>query len=218
MPALLNGAVKPAGWTHTDTAPLDPTYGAGILNIDNSYLTLAAGEHTFTSAASGSPTAIDTGAALPSQGWDLATITNPQLQSNYLTQSNHYLFDLSSSTAPAFTLTSTLTWWKQSGYTSINNLDLLLFNAQTGATIAISDSSIDNVQQLFVQNLTPGQYDLVVEKSNTNIVTPSETYAVAFNFSPVPEPSTYYLLLVLSLAPILFPSHRLRTFLRALSI
>ena len=34
---LLNGATKPAGWSHTSTQPLDLTYGAGEVNVFNSW-------------------------------------------------------------------------------------------------------------------------------------------------------------------------------------
>ena len=41
---LLDGAVKPTGWTHSAMMPLDPSNGAGIVNIFNSYEILAAGD------------------------------------------------------------------------------------------------------------------------------------------------------------------------------
>jgi len=198
---LLNGAVKPAGWTHTATAPLDPTYGSGILNVYNSYLNLRAGEFASATATSGSLAAIDTGPTLPGQGWDLASITTAFNGGSYTSQSAHYLFDLTTSGSQQFTLTSTLTWWRQAGQAAINNLDLYLFNATTGTQIALSDSPVDNVQQLYVPGLTPGRYDLVVLKNGGTplsgggtVVSPSETYALAFNFAPIPEPSTFLLL------------------------
>ncbi|HXF10917.1 MAG TPA: hypothetical protein VN625_09040, partial [Desulfuromonadaceae bacterium] len=40
---LLNGAVKPAGWSNTLSQPLDLRYGAGMLNVFNSYRQLAGG-------------------------------------------------------------------------------------------------------------------------------------------------------------------------------
>jgi len=201
---LLNGAVKPADWTHTDTAPLDPKYGAGILNVYNSYMNLRAGEYGNSGATSGAVAAIDSGGIVPDEGWDLSSITNAlDGTGNYVNQSNHYLIDLASDAGSAFTLTSTLTWWRQSGQQDINNLDLYLFDATTGTTISLSDSTVDNVQQLYVPNLLPGQYDLVVVKNggaplsgSGTVVTPSETYALAFNFSPVPEPSVSWLLLL----------------------
>jgi hypothetical protein len=211
---LLNGATKPPGWTHTDTAPLDPNYGAGIVNVYNSYLNLVAGEYRSSASTSGSAAPVSAGVIVPDQGWNLATITTPLLSGSYTSESDHYLFDLTSSTAPQFTLTSTLTWWRQAGQTDINNLDLYLFDVTTGDAIAVSDSTVDNVQELYVQDLGPGDYDLVVLKdggqplsSGGTVVSGSETYALAFNFSPVPEPpASWLLLLALLLIPLRKPA------------
>ena len=41
---LLNGAVKPSDWTNTAPSPLDFHYGAGVLNVFNSYEQLAGGK------------------------------------------------------------------------------------------------------------------------------------------------------------------------------
>jgi hypothetical protein len=206
---LLNGAVKPIDWSHTDTAPLDPAYGAGILNVYNSYENLAAGEYAPSGTTAGSAGSINTGAIVPDEGWDLSSVTTAfDGTSNYINQSNHYRFDLSGETAGSFTLTSTLTWWRQAGQSAINNLDLYLFDAATGMQIAISDSDVDNVEELYVQGLPPGEYDLVVLKNGGTsitggggtVVSAAETYAVAFNFAPatapVPEGSACWLVLV----------------------
>ena len=195
--ALLNGAIKPPDWTHTGTAPLDTRYGAGILNVYNSYMNLRAGEHGISGATAGPVAAISSGSLEPEEGWDLATMTTAyDGTSSYINESNHYLFNLTAATAPAFTLTSTLTWWRQNGQTKINNLDLYLFDATTGATIAVSDSTVDNVQQIYAQDLAPGEYDLVVEKVGGTVVSASETYGLAFDFAPVPEPSAWWLLIL----------------------
>ena len=171
---LLNGAVKPQGWANTPTAPLDPRYGAGIANVYNSYLNLKAGEYASSGVTSGSVGSIRTGTIVPDEGWNLATITSLSSVSGtdttYTTESDHYLFDLSAATARDFRLTCTLTWWRQFGETAINNLDLYLFNASTGTTIAMSDSTVDNVQELYPMHdgeplaLAPGEYDIVVAK------------------------------------------------------
>ena len=42
---LLNGAIKPADWTNHAASPLDTRYGAGVLNVFNSYKQLAGGKH-----------------------------------------------------------------------------------------------------------------------------------------------------------------------------
>lgn len=194
---LLNSAVKPSDWSHTATAPLDPRYGAGILNVFNAYNQLHAGQLSLSASISGSLSVDQTGAVSKSVGWNLATIKNSHsLLSGYQDQTDHYLFDLSASAGSEFTLTSTLTWWRDRNQTAINNLDLYLFNESTGAVISLSDSAVDNVQQLYINNLAPGEYDLAVEKLAANLVTPSETYALALNVTPVPEPGAPALLLI----------------------
>jgi hypothetical protein len=188
---LLNGAVKPTGWTHTATEPLDPTYGSGILNVDNSYMNLRGGKYGASSTTSGTASANGSGAAISSlEGWNFTTITNTGSNNNYTPADAHYLFNLSSTAGSEFTLTSTLVWWKQYNASTINNLDLYLFNVSTGASIAISDSPVDNVQQLYVQDLAPGEYDLVVTKAGGGVVSQNETYALAFNFAAVGAPQS----------------------------
>src|SRR5262249_1545219 len=44
---LMNGAEKPSDWAHTATAPLDARYGAGVLNLWNSYRQLRGGKQAF---------------------------------------------------------------------------------------------------------------------------------------------------------------------------
>ncbi|MGA3171004.1 MAG: S8 family serine peptidase [Chthoniobacteraceae bacterium] len=210
---LLNGATKPAGWKSTvpaadyDTTPLDPITGAGILNVYNSYQNLIAGEHSYSTSLSG-PVQYTTGGAVePDEGWDLNTLTNSFSNGAYVDQSNHYLFDLSASAAPEFTLTATLIWWRELDQTEINNLYLYLFDTDTGQTVACSISTIDNTQEIYCQDLAPGDYDLAVVKSGSNAVSTSDTYALAFNFAPVPEPSAG-LLLAPGIAILCFFSHR----------
>ena len=40
---LLNGAVKPTAWSNPSPSPLDPRYGAGVVNVFNSYHQLLGG-------------------------------------------------------------------------------------------------------------------------------------------------------------------------------
>ncbi len=198
---LLNGATKPPGWTHTATAPLDPNYGAGIVNIYNSFLNLTAGEDAPSRSTSGALAPVTTGTILPDEGWDLSGIRTAFSLGAYVSEENHYLFDLTSATAPDFTLTSTLTWDRQANQTAINNLFLYLYDTDTDTQVAVSDSTVDNVQELTVTNLAPGDYDLIVEKnggqsitSGGAVVSGTETYALAYDIAPVPEPSATWLL------------------------
>lgn len=214
---LLNGAVKPTGWTNnynynssTGTVtsylaptayavtPLDPRYGAGIVNVYNSYQELAAGRQTYTAATAASgasiPAPVFTAASTHLSGWDLNTITTSSSSAN---AANHYVFDLSSSKGSSFGLTATLTWNMQTNQSVLNNLDLYLYNT-SGKLLASSTSKVDNVQQIEA-TLAPGIYDLEVVKLGAAEVSATETYAMAYNFtgfgqSSIPEPSALAML------------------------
>jgi hypothetical protein len=191
---LLDGAVKPAGWTHSAMMPLDPSNGAGILNIFNSYEILAAGEHgptlsSITASVGGNytPATNVAGALIPTSGWDFRTVTNTTSTDTI----NHYYFTLTS----AATATATLDWELQSNQTTLNNLDLLLFNVVSGTMVAESDSLVDNVEHIYLPSLGAGEYDLEVVKrgnsgTNTGFLDTGETYGLAYNFAQTPEPTT----------------------------
>jgi hypothetical protein len=181
---LLNGAVKPSDWTNTSTSSLDPRYGAGVVNVFNSYKQLSGGEQGYTVSSSvptNSPHPPVAAAAAISQlsGWDFNTI-NSDATSDAV---NHYFFNVTNNAGgAAFTATATLVWNRQNGQTSINNLDLFLYDAGTGSLIASSTSLVDNVEHLFVVQLPPGRYDLQVLKHGGAAVSTAETYALAFEF------------------------------------
>ena len=68
----------------------------------------------------------------------------------------------------------------------INNLDLYLYDVTTQSLLSTSVSTVDNVQQLYVGGLNPGDvYDMQVRKlgghgSSVN----QETYAFAYDIAP----------------------------------
>jgi Subtilase family len=183
---LLNGAVKPADWANPSPSPLDPRYGTGVLNVFNSYRQLAGGRHAFTASSS-----VPAGGAHPPvaamdnitglNGWDLNTSLSTASEDGV----NHYCFELNNSNA-GFTATVTLTWNRQFGQTSINDLDLFLYNADSGVLVASSVSLVDNVEHLHLNGLPPGRYDLQVLKKGGATVSAAETYALAFEFFPKP--------------------------------
>jgi hypothetical protein len=169
--------------------------GAGILNVYNSYENLAAGEHAFSVTTTGPVAPVSSGAIEPDEGWDLETMANvfSAEAGTYLDEANHYSFDLSAETAPEFTLTATLIWWRELDQTNINNFFLYLFDTDTDTTVAASLSTIDNVQEIYAPDLAPGDYDLAVVKSGSAVVSATDTYALAFDFAPVPEPGAPWL-------------------------
>jgi hypothetical protein len=185
---LLNGAIKPADWTNNAPSPLDTRYGAGVLNVFNSYEQLAGGKHGYvvsTSVASGGahPPTGNSGTISILSGWDFNT------NSSGLTTDavNHYYFNATNNSANAtFTLTATLVWNRQQNQTAINNLDLFLYNCASSNLVACSTSLVDNVEHIFLPKLAPGRYDLQVWKAagtpGATIVSGSETYALAWEF------------------------------------
>jgi hypothetical protein len=199
---LLNSATKPSGWSHTSTHPLDTDSGAGILEVNQAQLLLAAGQYAPTqnevlteAGTSHLPPNGETENLASYSGWNLGTLTNttgrtapPQPQDIYYDVSDNYYFDLSSGDAAAFYLNATLVWNRQSGRSSINNLDLFLYTAD-GSLVASSVSSVDNVEHIYTRHLAPGRYVLQIHKPyNNGRITDSETYALAFNFRAAPTP------------------------------
>ncbi len=182
---LLNGAVKPADWTNSNTSPLDARYGAGVLNLFNAYEQLAGGKQGYVVATSVStngphPPTGDTGAVSALNGWDFNTNSSSATTDGV----NHYYFNVTNSVSDAnFTATATLVWNRQLGETNINDLDLFLFNSVNSNLVACSTSRVDNVEQLWLPQLPPGRYDLQVFKNGgTDVVSDAEAYALAFEF------------------------------------
>ena len=182
---LLNGAVKPADWTNSPSSPLHSRYGAGVLNVFNSYEQLAGGKNSYIASSSVAlggahpPTgAVGTIGAL--SGWDFNTDTSSVIQDHV----NHYYFNVTNSENNArFMATATLVWNRQNGQTALNNLGLFLYNAANSNLVACSTSLVDNVQHIFMPQLPQGRYDLQVWKAGgTGTVSLSETYALAWAF------------------------------------
>jgi hypothetical protein len=182
---LLNGAIKPADWTNNPPSPLDTRYGAGVLNVFNSYEQLAGGKHGYivsTSVPSGGahPPTGNSGTITVLSGWDFNTNTSTPLNDAV----NHYFFNVTNNMNSAtFTATVTLVWNRQQNQTDINNLDLFLYNCANSNLVACSTSLVDNVEHIFLPKLAQGRYDLQVWKAGgLNIVSSSETYALAWEF------------------------------------
>ncbi|MGN6556212.1 MAG: S8 family serine peptidase [Verrucomicrobiota bacterium] len=178
---LLNGAVKPSGWTNSSTRPLDLRYGAGVVNVFNSWNQLKGGKHLpieMTTITSGAPHPAGSNLNNESSliGWDYNSLSTTSSQDKI----NHYYFDLTGTNS--YTLTVTLAWNRQQGKTAINNLNLFLYDIPSGNLVAASISAIDNIEHLSLPQLPPGRYDLQVLKEGNAQVTSGETYALAFEF------------------------------------
>ncbi len=187
---LLNGAVKPAGWTNSAKTPLDARSGAGMLNLYNSYRQLAGGRHTnfvvtSVTATAAHPPATATNTIGVLSGWDFNT-NNSTATADAV---NHYCFNVTNSAGKAnFLASATLVWNRQNGISTINNLRLYLYNTANSNLVACSTSVVNNVQHLWLPQLAPGRYDLQVWKAGgTGIVSTAEPYALAFAFVPMPK-------------------------------
>jgi len=192
---LLNGAIKPADWTNNAPSPLDTRYGAGVLNVFNSYKQLTGGKHGYTVSEiipSGNPHPPngDTGTVSTLSGWDfnsILSISNNNLPLLLQDGVNHYYFNVTNGVSNAtFTATITLVWNRQQNQTNINNLDLFLYNTISSNLITCSTSLVDNVEHIFIPHLPQGRYDLQVLKHAGNSVSDTETYALAFEFFSLP--------------------------------
>ena len=182
---LLTGAVKPVDWTNASSSPLDARYGAGVVNILNSYEQLIAGKHgrsisTNLSPGAAHPPLVLTNPVSILRGWDFTTNCTTATSD----QVGHYFFNVTNAAGGGiFSATITLVWNRQAGQTNINDLDLFLFNAASSNPVAWSTSRVDNVEHIFVPQLPPGRYDVeVLKNGGTNVVSNAETYALAWEF------------------------------------
>lgn len=184
---ILAGATKSQfpSWSNSSTHPLDATYGAGQLNVDNSYHILVAGEQTPSASSS---------ALVANTGWDFNTIN--------LTSANTVSYYLNLTSGGSFSIA--LTW--NALYTpiagnydnmslSLANLDLYLYTVSSGTVgslVASSVSTADNVEYIWSSSLAAGNYVIQVK----NLVSSGTIdYGVAWqNNGAVPEPGTIGLL------------------------
>ncbi len=190
---LLAGATKAQfpGWSNSASHPLDATYGAGQLNVYNSYHILMAGEQTPSATSSN---------LVANTGWDFNTIN--------LTSANTISYYLNLTSGGSFSIA--LTW--NALYTAVGgdytnmtlslaNLDLYLYTVTSGTVgslVLSSTSTADNVEYIWSSSLAAGNY--VVQVKNL-VSSGTIDYAVAWqNNGAVPEPGTIALLSLGALA------------------
>ncbi len=178
---LLSGAVKPQGWTNSTTAPLDHIYGAGILNVYNSYEELTGDRHGPIASGlskTGHPP-LAGGAVIDAQrGWDYRSIVSDATRAGV----NHYRI----TTSAAGALIATVAWEKGFGAGGINRLELYVYDSN-GNLLGSSISAVDNVQHVWVTGLAAGTYEIEVVKiggapGSPGMVSGREVYALAWDF------------------------------------
>lgn len=151
---LMAGATKSelSNWTHTTQRPLDRTFGAGEVNIYNSYKTLMAGEQSPSSSSE-----------VKAVGWD----------SNATSTGVRRLYFFSVPSGMKMGLSAILTWNRHITPSAdwftmkprLENLDLKLWQASgftVTSVVTTSASTIDNVEHIYETSLQPGRYALEV--------------------------------------------------------
>ena len=181
---LMAGATKDefASWDQTATRPLDERYGAGELNVANSYRILTAGQFDAGQTAD-APNTPDG----PDVGWDLGEPLTAGSVARYDFGFDTDIIDAS------FLLTWDAIVGDAGGVLDYDLLEVpdlsLTLAASDGAggfaTVALSDSPVDNVEHLYFADLAAGDYRLTVASNAGS--TPTD-YALAWRVTAVPEP------------------------------
>jgi hypothetical protein len=180
---IMAGADKTAvpSWSNTNTRPLDSIYGAGQVDVYNSYRILEAGQFDGSTSFTVSNSGL--------KGWDFGEINASQdLFWNFDTQ------------AGIDTASILVTWNADYADTNGNfsvsdfrlanmRLSLHSFDGNTlGNELFFSDSLVDNVEHLYLRNLDAGRYTL---RLSSNL---DSRFGIAWGMTAVPEPSTFVLL------------------------
>jgi len=186
---IMAGATKDSipTWSNTSTRPLDSTYGAGQLNVYSSYRILEAGETNGVTSVTLPNPAVNSGL----QGWDYGASITP---------GSPLLWNFNVAEGQSISEASILLTWNAQ-YKDVNgffnstlslaNMDLKLF--RLGAEIAASSSLIDNVEHIYLKNLSSGLYTISVSSDLDT------SFGLAWNITAVPEPSSIACLCVVSL-------------------
>lgn len=174
--ALMAGATHRDGWSNgaptsgatrgITATPLDPVYGADLLNIDRAHRIFTAGERNGNSTP-------QFASFVPNAGWDYIA-TQASGTSSYYTFRVH---------SPVAEVSVIATWFRQvatnfSSFT-VQNFDLRLWGVSGGALTSISGdtgvgvfgsgnvesvSTVDNAEHLYIRNLSAGDYVLELRR------------------------------------------------------
>ena len=179
---LMAGATKDEfpGWARTTTQPLDPVFGAGEVNIYNSYKILASGE------TDGS-LSVPVGPTITARGWDYGESidSGAPLYYNFEVGSGQEFRDVSILLTWDMDITDGDPGILFSPVTSLADMSLSLYDS-TGSPLASlldqSLSTVDNVEHIFLTSLTEGLYSIEISTDSTT------DFALAWNATVIPEP------------------------------
>lgn len=150
---LMAGATKdefPA-WSRTVTSPIDATFGAGEVNIYESYRILTAGEQAPHKKKN-----------VALRGWDYGEL-------NSAASTSTYMITIPGG-APADEISVILAWNRslegkgRNPVAKLRDLNLQLLDAG-GAEVDASRSMIENVEHVHMRNLPAGDYEVRVSQS-----------------------------------------------------
>ncbi len=182
---LMAGATKEEfpDWDHTSTRPLDEVFGAGELNVDNSYSILEGGQFA---GSTSQPVSL-----IGEDGWDYQAGINP---------SDPIYYDFEIVDGMRWEDFSVILAWNMdiidtdgsgtfSPLENLANLDLRLYDSTDSflnSVVDLSVSTIDNVEHLYIGRLESGRYTLEVTADQ------SQDFGIAWrsNLSAVPEPNS----------------------------
>ncbi len=179
---LMAGATKSEfpNWSRTTSTPLDTTYGAGEVNIYNSYHILTAGQKLAASTAHST------------SGWDLSS-----------TSSGPTRYRITVPAGKRANLSSILTWHRRFNAPTVDfhtnwfafnplplaNLDLTLNTADQAfspvSEVTRSASAIDNVEHVYATQLSAGNYLLEIASN-----TADERYGIAWSLELTDDPNS----------------------------
>ena len=179
---LLAGATKEEfpGWAKTATDPIDAIYGAGELNIYNSYHILDGGEQAVNAAGDA------TGRAY--FGWDMNSIIGSATADYRLNiPAGTYGVELSAFIVWHRTLTDPVGGGFTLGNDTLVNYNLTLFRdpaaGGTAVTIDSSTSTIYNLEHVWKKDLPAGTYRLRVSRTSGA----TQEYSIAWRLSTAPH-------------------------------
>ncbi len=191
---LLTGGTHFLGWTNNPVTsganrgrtsqPIDAVVGVGTVNIDRSHRVMTGGQH----ASSTSPSGL---AAAPAAAWDTAILSSGQIR--YIKFEVPTLAD---------EVSIVLTWHQKAnggfGSYTLVDYDLELLKFQNGKLVpltgkkgtgafgsgnVVSESSVDNVEHLYIKELSPGEYVLKIHRVDP--VNTSSVFSVGWLFPEV---------------------------------
>jgi hypothetical protein len=187
---LMAGATKQefASWDRTTTRPLDQQYGAGELNVYNSYQILEGGEFN----ASATQPSFTVGLS----GWDYVDAINASdtFFYDFEVGDGFQLDELSISLNWNLNVTDTNASPDIfDPVTSLTNLDMRFFDSSDsflGTEIDASLSTVDNLEHIYLRNLAAGRYTLQISADGTT------DYGLAWRstISAVPEPTSWFVM------------------------